>query len=786
MKKLYRPLAVILCAVMMSGCFGTPEAPADTSAESSAESSAVTAPENTESAEVSASAAALASEDEPSSNTAAKEDKPLTIALGGTAGAYTPFLTETELDELIDRATGVTLLGKTRSGKTVYNGVTGETEVYGGHRYEYGGIADTVVTRDEEAETSTYTFNLRSDIKFADGEVLDADDVIFSLYMALDNSAAMNRLKTAGITGAVNYRFNSPIAEDITDEQLSEAFASDELAEMLRDRLYIPVLRDQYDSVRSLYSDDTGNIYTSSYPDPDDLFIFFYSADSKYEKPEDADKSAIISDIAEGYGTNYRQFAGRTVGDEHAFDEYAEFTAIEYLTKQQSEDGVTEDITDISGIKKTGKFSVAITVSGDGRSLEDALCSLVIAPLHYYGDESGYDYDAHKFGFERGRAADIYADDSPLARNGSPMGAGAYTFAEYAEGVMTLKANENYYGGTPATASLRLIDTGDPAAQIADGEADITSAASTVGLYDSIDSANRSLRKIENITVGELGYGALELNAKTVNIAGDPFSEESRALRKAIAAAAESFKTESVSSYYGEHGTVIDYPGLEGIVIDTEAEYYTAPYSTDAKGEPIYTDEMSESERTEALKAACLGFFEAAGYTVYDGAVVEAPEGGRLEFSAELSPPDGDTHPSLAALTKTSEFLSELGITLNVSIIPDAGVFYENLTSGIYDIAAFSITGTLSECYASGTYNSVAPDVAGLINGIPYVPAEELPQAYFAVYDKVINEYAEEVPMYARTTELLYSALRVDGKTLAQDMTAFYGWKNEIDRIKLK
>lgn len=787
MKKIHRLPAVILCAVMLSGCFGSPSAPADTSAESSAGTDTETTPAASETPEaVSASAAALASEDELSGGGNTAPDKPLVIALEGTVGQYTPFRTETEADELINRATGVTLLSRTRSGNTVYNGVTGESEVYGGKKYEYSGIADTVVSRDEEAETSAYTFNLRSDIKFADGEVLDADDVIFSLYMALDNSTDMNSLKTAGIIGAVNYRYNSPIAEDITDEQLAEAYASEGFAELLRDRLYIPVLREQYESVRSLYSDGTGNIYTSTYPDPDDLFIFFYSADSKYEKPEDSDKSTLISDIAEGYGTNYRQFAGRTMGDEHIFDEYAEYAAIEYITAQQSEDGSREDVTDISGITKTGKFSVNITVRGDGRALEEALCSLVIAPLHYYGDENLYDYDADSFGFVRGQAADLYADDLPLTHNGEPMGAGAYTFAEYTSGEMILTANENYYGEAPLTPQLKLTAAGDPAALISDGSADITTAFSTVELYDSIDSANRSLRKIENITLGGQGCGVVELNVKTVNIAGEPFSEESCALRKALATVINSFKAESVESYYDEHGTVIDYPCHEGVVMDTEAEYYTVPYSTNIKGDPIYTDGMTSAERTEALKAACLGFFEAAGYTVYDGAVAEAPEGGRLEFTAEFANPAGSTHPSLGAFTEASEFLSELGITLNVSLISDAGVFYENLTSGLYDVAAFSVTGTLLQCYSGGTYNTVPSEVTELVKETAYVHAEDIPEAFFGIYDKMINEYATEVPMYERTSELLYSALRVDGSSLAADMTASYDWKNEIDRIKLK
>ena len=80
--------------------------------------------------------------------TAVKEEKPFVVAVDAIDTAYTPFTGSSRFDRLVSRLTGVTLAGRTRSGKTVLSGVTGERERYGGKLYEYGGIADILDSYD--------------------------------------------------------------------------------------------------------------------------------------------------------------------------------------------------------------------------------------------------------------------------------------------------------------------------------------------------------------------------------------------------------------------------------------------------------------------------------------------------------------------------------------------------------------------------------------------------------------------------------------------------------------
>ena len=80
---------------------------------------------------------------------------------------------------------------------------------------------------------------------------------------------------------------------------------------------------------------------------------------------------------------------------------------------------------------------------------------LTMAPLHYYGDPAAYDYENNQFGFTKGDLSGVKAVTS------EPIGAGPYVFAGYNNGVVTLKANENYYQGKPETEVLLMQEAVD-------------------------------------------------------------------------------------------------------------------------------------------------------------------------------------------------------------------------------------------------------------------------------------------------------------------------------------
>ncbi len=790
--------AIFVCTAMLAGCYGT-QSPADTSADTEpsftttgtiSDTSENSAEEYAESAGAQHTAAALASENE---HVAEKEMRPLTAAVSEIYPDASPFGKSGEFYDLMNDLTGVKLLGKTRRGKTILHGIRGEKEYYNGELYDYNGLADIDITYDEENGTAEYTFTLRRDVVFSDGEPLTADDVIFTLYAMLDPSNTDSSLFGANIVGADNYRFDSAIAETLTDDEIAEALASEEIIPLLKERLILPVLTEQYKNVCSLYEDDsaamgtnTYDIYTEAYPYPDSLFVFLYSLDPEYTSPEGASADNIISDIADMYGGNYRLLASMTVGSVEAFDLPAKSTAIEYITNSRAEeDEAPSHITSVSGITRLGDNKLSITVRGNGRELESALCDIVIAPLHYYGNESAYNYESDKFGFEKGKAGAVYE-----AHPGEPVGAGAYKFKEYADESILLEANEMYYNGTPLASEIKLIrsDSDDAVSMIADGTADICSGDGSAACFDEIDEANRKLEKIYAAVSGGLGYGYIGMNANTVNVSGKPLSQESSYLRKGIATVINFFKEDSVKSYYGDHCTTACRPYIDNIDADRLSADEMPPYTTDIDGEPVCDEKMTYEQRRDAVKKACLGYLEAAGYTLSeDGSkIAEAPDGGKLTFSAVVAGGGNGAHPAYYALSEAANLLSEIGITLTVTDISDPTVLWTSFEEGIHEIWAGSWNNTLREIYADGYYNIGSEKLDELIDTAENAPASEKLSAYTECYVYAMDELAVEIPMYRRSGCMLFSTQRVDVSTIPGNTSGSYKWTREIEKIGLR
>jgi peptide/nickel transport system substrate-binding protein len=50
----------------------------------------------------------------------------------------------------------------------------------------------------------------------------------------------------------------------------------------------------------------------------------------------------------------------------------------------------------------------------------------------------------------------------------------------------------------------------------------------------------------------------------------------------------------------------------------------------------------------------------------------------------------------------------------------------------------------------------------------------------------VIADLAVEIPMYQRQNAVIFSTERIDTATLTPNMTTFWGWENDIEKVKLK
>ena len=117
------------------------------------------------------------------------EEKPvsdtLVVGTGNFDGKFSPFFyTNANEGQVLDLV-HLRLLETDREGSVVTSGIAGQVRPYNGTNYTYRGIADCTITESADGMVY-YDITLREGVRFSDGEVLDIDDVIFSLYVTLD------------------------------------------------------------------------------------------------------------------------------------------------------------------------------------------------------------------------------------------------------------------------------------------------------------------------------------------------------------------------------------------------------------------------------------------------------------------------------------------------------------------------------------------------------------------------------------------------------------------------
>ena len=436
--------------------------------------------------------------------------------------------------------------------------------------------------------------------------------------------------------------------------------------------------------------------------------------------------------------------------------------------------------------------------------------------MHYYGDASLYDYDNNMFGFNKGDLSTVRAKIS------EPMGAGPYKYLKYENGVVNFEANDLYYKGAPKIKYVNFREGSDQDRRngVVQGSFDITDPSFNADTVKAIKEANGNDEitgpVITTSTVDNLGYGYIGINSINVNVGGDPGSEASRNLRRALATVFSVYRDVAIDSYYGERAAVINYPisNTSWAAPQPADDGYELAFSTDVNGNPIYTSDMNADAKYEAALNAALGFFEAAGYTVEDGKLTAAPEGASLEYEC-LIPGDGTgDHPSFMVMTLSKEALAKIGFNLIVTDLADSSVLWDTTNAGQQEIwcAAWgaSIDPDMYQVYYSDVANgpsAPAPKVNPLggpkqggssyMYGIADPELDEMildarastnqtyrKSVYKAALDKVIS-WACEIPVYQRQNAIIFSTERVNIDTVTPDITTFYGWMSEIENLEL-
>ena len=727
----------------------------------------------------------------------ATEEKPSTLVVGYSpfSEKFSPFFAKTAYDQDAYTMTQVGLIGNDRAGNLILKGIEGETVDYNGKDYFYDGIADTDIVQNDDG-TVDYNIKIRDDIVFSDGTPMTIDDVIFNMYVLSDPTYdGSSTFYAVPIEGMAEYRAGmellsnmivaaGPDNTDFTywteDEQKAywdafwaagEAFAQ-EIADYCKNYGATNVSEGAaLWGFEGLAADATAA-------------DFFKAIVDKYGY--DVSDSGINAETA---GSAITDLINAQLGDKA--DAYAK--------------GIStgESAANIAGIKKTGDYSMTVHCTKFEATAIYQL-GVSVAPMHYYGDASLYDYDNNSFGFPKG--------DLSLIRSKTthPMGAGPYVFEQYENGVITYHANELYYKGTPKTQYLLFQEgsDGDKLAGVVSGQFDITDPSFSQSTVDSIKEYNGGELTgsvITTDTVDNLGYGYIGVCAATVNVGGDKASDASKDLRKAFATLFSVYRDTVINSYYGERASVIQYPisNTSWAAPRPADEGYEIAYSKSVEGNPLYTEDMSEEQKYDAALAAAVGYLKAAGFT-YDeaaGKFTAAPDGASLVYEVMI-PADGiGDHPAYGILTNAKEALAKIGITLEITDLTNSSDLWTALESGNCQMWAAAWGATIDpdmyQVYHSSNIYGLPGSTESNHYSIQDAKLDELimaaresaDQSYRkATYKQcldIILDWGVEIPTYQRQNAVIFSTERVNMETMTPDITTFYGWFSEIENIEV-
>ncbi len=728
----------------------------------------------------------------------------LRVATSYLNGIFSPFFAESEPDTDIVSMSSLVLLTTDRQGAVIMEGNKGEKRTYDGKTHKYYGPADITITKNSD-RTVDYDIDLRKDITFSDGEKLTADDLIFSMYVLADPTYdGPSIFNTLPIKGIKTYRKGmSTLASLIADAG-------------------------EYNTDYTYWTKDQQNDFWDKSQAAAEAIaqeICDYCKEMGYNGENDP-----VEKCAESWG--YKLKKGATIKDfASLLLESYDFDIDDMIKVESAGSSITDvfpnwydyligiktgkQTSSIKGIRKTGDYSVRVTMT-EFDSTAIYQFDVPLAPLHYYGDESKYDYDNNKFGFTKGDLSSV------REKSDKPMGAGPYKFVKYSKGKAYLEANDEYYLGSPKTEKICYIETADSSklSKLVKGTVDIADVPYTVDTVRSICKENSNGKvsgdKIRTVSTDNLGYGYLGISADAVKVGNEPGSKASKYLRKAFATVIALFREASIENYYGETASVINYPisNTSWAAPQDDDDGYEVAFSRDIDGNKIYRSGMSAEDKESAALKAALDYFDAAGYTVNNGKITAAPKGAKLSYEVWVPGDGSGDHPSFEMLEKASEALEKIGIDLKIIDLYDSADLWAGLE--LHNVpmwcAAWGATPDpdMYQIYYSDIKNS-SPSSASFSN--PYGGAKQGGSNYmYCIADPeldslilkartsadhsyrknqykkcldIIMDWAVEIPVYQRQNAIAFSTERVNMDTVTSDITTYYGWEREVQDLQL-
>lgn len=733
-----------------------------------------------------------------------EEGQELIIGCDPFQEEWNPFTVSEESNQQVIRQTQVYLLTQERAGKIVTRARKGQIIPFQGTDYTYTGLSDVEIDVDTQLDQTTYKITIRDDVTFSDGRNLTVDDVIFSLYVFSDPAYnGIYDLKESSIVGLKNYVANNSLADSITDTMVEEKIKnpSKELKKKINEEAILPLLHEELEFCRSMLGKDAYKEFTKDDTKAIEVFARIYSIDSEYQLEGSESEEQVIEAIAKQYDSNYK-YLGKVYGDESYFDQQVLNWAREEILQELEEAG--ESVIYIEGIVKKSVDLVEITTQGYDPTFLSKLM-IPVCPLHYYGDETLYDYENHLYGFTKGNL-------SQIEKNTLPMGAGPYQVVSIEETIVQMRANDSYYLGSPVIKKLWFQE-------VAEGEKIIDVGEQTIDLVDIVGSKERfdEIREYNSLNtlsgdriitqrIEASGYGYIGINASTVSVGEDVGSLQSKSLRKALATLLSVYRDAAIQSYYEDAADIIQLPESScswAVGFQTETEKDLICYETDMNGESIYSREMTQEDRYRVARNTAKEYLTAAGYTYDDqsGKFIKAPEGAKLEFHVYLNGQGIGDHPSYGILNAAKVAFESIGITLTIHDTKKGRVLWDAIDQGKADLWCAAWRTVAEPSFYQKYHSSFGEVLQGVSYNHSNIQDQQLDVLLESAQNSpdyakrsesykeavsIIMDWAIEVPVYQRYNASLMNSTKIKSEFIPRDVTTYWNWEDELYRLQLE
>lgn len=724
---------------------------------------------------------------ETTENNSDKADT-LVFATATFGQKFSTFFSTTAYDmDVVDLTTGG-LLTADREGNIVRNGIEGETIPYNGTDYTYYGMGDVEVVENDDG-TVDYNLTMRDDIVFSDGEPANIDDVIFGIYVMADPTYdGSNTIYAVPIEGMDAYRGGMEALTNVILEAGPDAVSDKTNKE---DTEYF---WNAFNAAGEKFCQSIADYVIANYGAED-----FKSAVEMWGY-EAEDTATMWQQIIAKYGYDITDNGINAEKAEKDFSEYLNEELGDKADMYAAGVSTGDSAANISGIERTGDYSMTVHCTKfDATAIYNM--SFPIAPLHYYGDPSAYDYENNQFGFTKGDLSIVKSKTS------QPLGCGPYTFDSYENGVVTLVANPSYFKGEPKIKYIRMVESvdADYVPGIQSGTFDLATPSISADTVKALEDGNSNGELSGDVTTTALvdyrGYGYIGINADVVKVGSDGGSDASKDLRKALMTVMAIHRDTVIDSYYGERAAVIQYPisNTSWAAPRPTDEGYENCYSRDVDGNPIYTDGMTEEEKYDAALQAAVGFLKAAGYTFDDnGVITAAPEGAETSYEMLVPGSGQGDHPAYGVALAASEQLKTIGFDLVVNDV-ESSVWNDSLEANTAQLwcAAWQATADpdmyqvyySANAHGEGTnsnhYQITDSELDTLIVDARSSSDNAYRKATYKTCFDIILDWGVELPLYQRKDCTVASTVRVNVDTLPKDMTPYWSWDAEIETLEM-